>query len=220
MEQGWFDNFLNKEIDRNINSDGVVSYSIIDSPTKTIDLMEMYFMSLKSSKRTLTLELKRVIDDLNETELNTVWGQTEYTQKTPLGHAIDDINVETVEYLLQKGVDVNKSGTNQKHILQELLSSNATDKRVQILEMVLNKMEWGTIQLSKGFDGNFFSIKYLVPLIDSYQISDNNVKYLLDEITPKQRKILNEQCDRITFMKYENKLREGLSQDMLDIFLF
>lgn len=227
MDKGWFDNFSNKEIDRTIDSDGIVSYSTLVSDIEKIDtdktfqnleLLEVYFITLKSSKKTLTPELKRVIDDLNESTINGIWGQTDYTQKTPLGHAIDEMNVETVEYLIQKGVDVNKSGTNQKHILQELLASNATDKRVKILEIVLENLNPDTIKLTKGFDDKFYSIKYLVPLLNSNQISEDDVEYLYGEVTPKQKKTLIENCERFASVEKENILRESLSQEIKDIF--
>lgn len=231
---GWFDKFSNKsanssEIGRNIDSNGIVSYSItssdahkyddyeiVSTSTKSIDILEMFFITLRASRQILTPELKQVIDDIPQSRINEVWGMSTYTQKTPLGHAIDSINVEAVEYLIQNGADVNIPGTNQKHVLQELLLSNATEKRVQILELVLEKLNPNTIQITKGFDGKFYTVKYLIPLINSIQLSDDVVKMVYIESTPKQRKILLSNCNRV--VKYASE--EELPQEVRDVFLF
>jgi|SaaInlStandDraft_4_1057021.scaffolds.fasta_scaffold47221_2 hypothetical protein len=224
MDKGWFDNFSSQTVDRIIDSNGIASYSITTQmseggetniKTKNIELLEMFFMAVKSSKKLLTPELKRVIEDFNDVDINGIWGQTEYTEKTPLGHAIDEINVEAVEYLIQRGADVNIKGTNQKHILQELLSSNATDKRVQILEKVLEYLTTETIQITKGFDGKFYTMKYLVPLVNSGQISSKDVEIIYNESTPKQKSLLEDNCNRITVMITESQY----PQDVKDIFL-
>lgn len=234
MTTGWFDKFSNNvsntsEIGRNIDSNGIVSYSITTSSldkrgeyemvtksTKVVDLLEMFVLMLKASKKTLTSELKQVIDDIPLANINNPWGFSQYTTKTPIGHAIDDINVETLEYLIQKGADVNVPGTNQKHVLQELLLSNATEKRVQILEIVLKHLTAGTVQVSKGFDGKFYTAKYLIPLINSFQIDDSVVEMVFNEATPKQRKILVENCDRVV----KHAKEDDMPQDVRDIFLF
>lgn len=234
MSSGWFDKFSNgesktNEIDRTIDSNGIASYSITTSSldkrgeyemitrsTKSVEILEMFVMMLRASKKTLTPELKQVIDDIPTNSINTPFGFSAYTMKTPIGHAIDDINVPTLEYLIQKGADVNISGTNQKHVLQELLLSNATEKRVQILEIVLDKLNPNTVQVTKGFDGKFYTVKYLIPLINSLQISDDVVKMVYDESTPKQRKILMENCHRV--VKYASD--DELPQEVRDIFMF
>lgn len=229
MKEGWFDRFSSQEIDRSIDSNGIVSYSITTSniskfgeteyltkSSKKVDSLEIFNLTLKSAKKTLTPELKQVIDDIPMTHINDVWGVSDYTQKTPIGHAIDDMNIEALEYLIQKGADVNVSGTNQKHVLQELLASNATDKRVQILEIVLEKLNPQTISITKGFDGNFFSIKYLIPLINSGQVSDADVKMVYNESKPKQKKTLIENCSRIGLIAPE----ADLPQLVKDIFFF
>ena len=229
MNTGWFDKFSSQEIDRSIDSNGIVSYSITTSSTekingldfvtrttKPVNLLEIYLMHLRASKKTLTPDLKQVIDDIPKGEINGVWGFSNYTQKTPIGHAIDDINIETVEYLLQKGADVNVSGTNQKHVLQELLLSNATEKRVQILETVLKHLNPNTIQITKGFDGKFYTVKYLIPIINAMQIPDNVVETVFNESTPKQRKILIENCVRVVRYAKEDEL----PQEVRDVFLF
>lgn len=234
MSSGWFDKFSyntsNKsEIGRSIDSNGIVSYSITTSSlgrrgkyelvtrsTKTVETLEMFTMLLRSSKKTLTPELKQVIDDIPVDSINKPYGFSAYTMKTPIGHAIDDINVPALEYLIQKGADVNIPGTNQKHVLQELLLSNATDKRVQILEIVLKTLNPNTVQVTKGFDGKFYTVKYLIPLINSLQIGDDVVKMVYDESTPKQRKILMTNCHRV--IKYASD--DELPQEVRDIFMF
>lgn len=229
MNTGWFDKFSSQEIDRSIDSNGIVSYSITTSSTKKINgldfvtrttkpvnLLEIYLMHLRASKKTLTPDLKQVIDDIPSNNINDVWGFSNYTQKTPIGHAIDDINIETVDYLLQKGADVNVSGTNQKHVLQELLLSNATEKRVQILETVLKHLNPNTIQLTKGFDGKFYTVKYLIPIINAVQITDDVVETVFNESTPKQRKILIENCNRV--VRYAKD--DELPQEVRDVFIF
>ena len=229
MNTGWFDKFSTQEIDRSIDSNGIVSYSITTSSTekingldivtrttKPVNLLEIYLMHLRASKKTLTPDLKQVIDDIPKGEINGVWGFSNYTQKTPIGHAIDDINIETVEYLLQKGADVNVSGTNQKHVLQELLLSNATEKRVQILETVLKHLKPNTIQITKGFDGKFYTVKYLIPIINAMQIPVDVVETVFNESTPKQRKILIENCVRVVRYAKEDEL----PQEVRDVFLF
>ena len=234
MSTGWFDKFSNNvsntsEIGRNIDSNGIVSYSITTSSldkrgeyelvtksTKGVDLLEMFVLMLKASKKTLTADLKQVIDDIPLTNINNPWGVSQYTTKTPIGHAIDDINVETLEYLIQKGADVNVPGTNQKHVLQELLLSNATEKRVQILEIVLKHLTPGTVHVTKGFDGKYYTVKYLIPLINSLQIDDVVVGTVFNESTPKQRKILVENCPRV----FKHAKDDDIPQDVKDVFMF
>ncbi len=234
MTTGWFDKFSNNtsnnsEIGRSIDSNGIVSYSITTSSTdkrgeyemvtrstKAVATLEMFIMLLRSSKKTLTPELKQVIDDIPPTNINTPYGFSAYTMKTPIGHAIDDINVAALEYLIQKGADVNVPGTNQKHVLQELLLSNATDKRVQILEIVLNHLHPNTVKITKGFDGKFYTIKYLIPLINSMQLTEEEIKMIYEESTPKQRKSLIANCNRV--VKYAHD--DELPQEVRDVFLF
>jgi hypothetical protein len=229
MNSGWFDRFSSQEVDRNIDSNGIVSYSITTSSTekrnglefvtrttKPVNLLEIFLMHLRASKKTLTPELKQVIDDIPLANLNDIWGFSNYTQKTPIGHAIDDINMETVEYLLQKGANVNVPGTNQKHVLQELLLSNATEKRVQILETILKHLNPNTIQITKGFDGKFYTIKYLIPIINAIQITDDVVEMIFSESTPKQRKSLISNCNRV--VKYAKD--DELPQEVRDVFIF
>jgi hypothetical protein len=168
----------------------------------------------------MTPELKQVIDDLTPNNLNETYGITEYDTKTPLGHAIDESHIPAVEYLIQEGADVNISGPNQKHILQELLGSNATDKRVQILEMILSKLNPKTIKLEKNYNDNYYTMKYLVPLINGGQFSDDELKEAFVAFKPKEKKTLVEQCEKMGIIALETGEEELLSEEVKEIFLF
>jgi len=226
---GWFDRFSKQEITRKIDIDGIVSYSInisnhkkrgdfeyIDTIIEPIELFPMYYEYLKLSKKTLTPELKQVIDDIPIANIDTIWGVSDYSQKPLIGHAIDEINVEAVNYLLQKGANVNISGTNQHHILQELLASNATEKRLQILEIVLKKLKPNTVKITKGFDGKFYSIKYLIPLINSSQLNTETIEMIYKKSTPKQKKMLINNCNTVIPFIEE----EFMPPEVRDIFMF
>jgi hypothetical protein len=232
---GWFDKFTNTEIKRNTNSNGVVSYEKItttdtnfkfgaenlkQTETKKIELLEVFKHTLTSSKKHMTPELKQVIDDLVPNTLNETYGITEYDTKTPLGHAIDESHIPGTEYLLSVGANPNIYGPNQHHILQELLGSNATDKRTKILEMVLEKLEPRTIKLEKNYNDNYFSMKYLVPLINSNHFSNNELKEAFETFKPKEKKILVEQCEKMSLIALEIGEEEYLSEDLKDLFFF
>jgi hypothetical protein len=232
---GWFDKFTNTEIKRNTNSNGVVSYEkvktsstnikfggndLMQTTTTTADLLEVFKHTLNASKKKMTPELKQIIDDLTPNYLNETYGLTDYDTKTPLGHAIDDINIHAVEYLLEQGANPNISGPNQKHILQELLGSNATDKRVQILEMVLAKLDPRTVKLEKNYNDNYFVMKYLVPLINSGQFSEEELIEAFGSMKPKEKKTLVEQCETMGKIALENGGEEFLSEEVKELFLF
>lgn len=210
MDFGWYDTFSEEKIDRNIDSNGIVSYSLVVSNHKQYDdidgiittstpmeLMEIFNRYLKNSKNTLTPELKQVIDDIPLNDINNVWGISKYFQKTLIGHAIDEMNSEALEYLITKGADVNVPGTNQEHVLQELLESNAIEKRIKILKIVLPHLLPGTVVIKKRLGGNFYSIKYLVQLINFHQIDDDVVKMIYENSPPKHKKILIKNCIRV-----------------------
>ena len=232
MSTGWYDNYKN-EIVRNTN-DGIISYDSIQTREITnslvygdytskistkIESTEVYLKALSLSKKKLTPELKQVIDDLTVNELNEVTGLTHYVKKTPIGHAIDDINLEAVQYLLEKGVDTTISGPNQQHILQELLISNATEKRVQILETVLKKFP-ETIPLEQGYDGKYYSIKYLIPLINKMVITKESLLLAYDNFTPAIKRKLIENCEIMNIIVIEKLDEQFYPQDVKDIFLF
>lgn len=228
MSTGWYDNYKN-EIVRNVN-DGVASYKSIETEkfgsgnyvstsTKRLDTTEVYLKALAQSKKKLTPELKQVIDDLTINELNEVIGLTHYDMKTPLGHAIDDMNLEAVQYLMSKGVDTTISGPNQKHILQELLNSNATKKRIMILEEVLKNFP-EKISLEKSFDGKYYSIKYLIPLINKNVITKASLLAAYDNFTSSIKRKLIENCDIMTSIVIEKKDEKFYPQSVKDIFFF
>lgn len=231
---GWFDKFTNTEIERNVES-GVVSYKkIIKSPatftyggepvtqveTKSADILEVFKQTLVSAKKNMTPELKQIIDDLLPNNINTPYGITTYDTKTPLGYAIDDSNVPAVEYLLEQGANPNISGPNQKHILQELLGSNATEKRVIILEMILPKLNPRTIKLEKNYNDNYYTMKYLVPLVNSGHFSETELQEAFLTMKPKEKKTLVEQCEKMIPIALGNGDEELLPSDIKDLFLF
>ena len=219
MSNKWYDNFSKSD-------NSIVAFSVITDGIQQIEkeaesspatlFLESFVKSLRNSKKVLTTELKEAIDNILPSFVNEVWGSTEYSQKTPLGYAIDDIHIEAIEYLLENGADVNISGNNQQHILQEMLASNATDKRIKILELILENLEPETVKIKKGFDGKYYSIKYLIPLINSTQLTESDIRELFESSSPKHRNILVENCERL------NELNEDLQfpSDVRDVFLF
>lgn len=232
---GWFDKFTNTEIKRNTTSNGVVSYEKVTTSkanfsyggeevtqvdTKPADILEVYKQTLMGAKKKMTPELKQIIDDITPDNINENYGITEYDTKTPLGHAIDDSNIPAVEYLLEKGADANTSGPNQKHILQELLGSNATEKRVQILEMILPKLYPNTVKLEKNYNDKYFTMKYLVPLINSGQFTDTELTEAFKDFKPKEKKTLVEQCEKMSLVALNQGEEDLLSEELKGMFLF
>jgi len=230
---GWFDKFSNTEVKRDISSSGVVYYKTITSQTSTSNgmeittnsttdknILELFADQLLHSKGHITPEIKQIIDDMTSEELNTPWGRTEYSTRTPLGYAIDKSNIEVVDYLLQIGADVNISGPNQKHILQELLASSATPKRIEILEMIIKKINVGVIKLEKNYNNNYYSIKYLIPLINNGQFTEKELTEAFNTFKPKEKKILTSQCNRIRLIALGLGQDEYLPEEIKDMFLF
>jgi len=223
---GWFDSYNNK-IDRRIDNDNI-SYTSTSFETKgeyttstTIQMptVEVFLKALDASNKKLTFPLKQIIDDLTTQELNSVIGLSSYNATTPLGHAINAMNVEAVEYLLSLGVDTNLHGPNQKHILQELLNSNATEKRIRILEKVLKEFS-GFIPLEPNYDGRFYSTKYLIVLINNRAVMRDTIFNIYDSFPPKQRKELVKNCKAMQEIAVEKNDFEILPDEIKDIFVF
>ena len=132
-----------------------------------------------------------------------------------LAHAIDNDNKEVLEYLLQQGADVNVVGPNQDHILSELLLKKVTLIRIEILNIVLSKLNPQTI---KKDDNNFnlYPSKYLVALINNDQLSDKDVSDIYHASRSNIRKELVAKCKRVLAISSE----EDLPMIIKDIFLF
>jgi hypothetical protein len=219
MGSNWYDNFSGDSSKSNNIS---VMFSTVINGIKQIEkeaevnqsslFLESFVKTLRNSKNILTPELKEAIDNIFPSHINSVWGSTEYSQKTPIGHAIDNCHTEALEYLLKLGADVNIPGSNQQHVLQELLASNATDKRIKILELVLENLEPGTVKVKKGFDGKYYSIKYLTTLINSTQLTESEIEEIYEYSSPKQKTILIEHCKRLHIldenMQFSTDIRE------------
>jgi len=223
MSSNWYDDF-SKNSSRSTN-DIVMLSSVINGFRKiekdaelnySTLFLESFVKELRNSKKVLSKELKEVIDVLSPSFINTVWGSTEYLQKTPVGYAIDEIHIEALEYLLKCGANVNVPGSNQQHVLQELLESNATDKRIKILEMVLENLEPNTVKLKKGFDGKYYSIKYLISLVNSTQFTESEIKEIYDYSSPKNKALLVENC--VKFQRIDEDTHQ-FPQDIRDLFL-
>jgi len=120
---------------------------------------------------------------------------------------------------MSKGVDTTISGPNQKHILQELLNSNATKKRIMILEEVLKNFP-EKISLEKSFDGKYYSIKYLIPLINKNVITKASLLAAYDNFTSSIKRKLIENCDIMTSIVIEKKDEKFYPQSVKDIFFF
>ena len=217
------------EINREIDNRGNVKYNYISNKTvihnderfiytskNEIDILEAFKILLKKSKKNLSNELKTVIDDIIfQHDINTLVGDTVYNTKTMLAHAIDNDNKEVLEYLLQKGADVNVVGPNQDHILSELLLKKVTIIRIEILNIVLSKLNPQTI---KKDDNNFnlYPSKYLVALINNDQLSDKDVLDIYRASRSNIRKELVVKCKRVLAISSE----EDLPMIIKDIFLF
>lgn len=225
MSNKWYDNFSGVG---SKSDNGIVAFSVVTNGIRQIEkeaesqhpsslFLESFVNSMRNSKKLLTSELKEAIDNILPSFVNEIWGSTEYSQKTPIGYAIDDIHMEALEYLLENGANVNIPGNNQKHVLQELLASNATDKRIKILELVLENLEPGTVKIKKGFDGKYYSIKYLIPLINSTQLTESEIKEIFESSSPKQRTNLVEHCGRRLHQLNEDT---QFPSDVREIFLF
>jgi len=61
---------------------------------------------------------------------------------------------------------------------------------------ILPKLDFGTIKLIRGND-DFFSVKYLVELVNFNQLSDSDIEYLYSEVKLTTKKILINNCDSI-----------------------
>lgn len=217
------------EINREIDNRGNVKYNYISNKTvihnderfiytskNEIDILEAFKILLKKSKKNLSNELKTVIDDIiSQHNINTLVGDTLYNTKTMLAHAINNDNKEVLEYLLQKGADVNVVGPNQDHILSELLLKKVTIIRIEILNIVLSKLNPQTI---KKDDNNFnlYPSKYLVALINNDQLSDKDVLDIYRASRSNIRKELVVKCKRVLAISSE----EDLPMIIKDIFLF
>ena len=217
------------EINREIDNRGNVKYNYISNKTvihnderfiytskNEIDILEAFKILLKKSKKNLSNELKTVIDDIiSQHNINTLVGDTVFNTKTMLAHAIDNDNKEVLEYLLQKGADVNVVGPNQDHILSELLLKKVTIIRIEILNIVLSKLNPQTI---KKDDNNFnlYPSKYLVALINNDQLSDKDVLDIYRASRSNIRKELVVKCKRVLAISSE----EDLPMIIKDIFLF
>ncbi len=217
------------EINREIDNRGNVKYNYISNKTvihnderfiytskNEIDILEAFKILLKKSKKNLSNELKTVIDDIiSQHNINTLVGDTLYNTKTMLAHTINNDNKEVLEYLLQKGADVNVVGPNQDHILSELLLKKVTIIRIEILNIVLSKLNPQTI---KKDDNNFnlYPSKYLVALINNDQLSDKDVLDIYRASRSNIRKELVVKCKRVLAISSE----EDLPMIIKDIFLF
>lgn len=217
------------EINREIDNRGNVKYNYISNKTvihnderfiytskNEIDILEAFKILLKKSKKNLSNELKTVIDDIiSQHNINTLVGDTLYNTKTMLAHAINNDNKEVLEYLLQKGADVNVVGPKQDHILSELLLKKVTLIRIEILNIVLSKLNPQTI---KKDDNNFnlYPSKYLVALINNDQLSDKDVLDIYRASRSNIRKELVAKCKRVLAISSE----EDLPMIIKDIFLF
>lgn len=217
------------EINREIDNRGNVKYNYISNKTvihnderfiytskNEIDILEAFKILLKKSKKNLSNELKTVIDDIiSQHNINTLVGDTLYNTKTMLAHAINNDNKEVLEYLLQKGADVNVVGPKQDHILSELLLKKVTLIRIEILNIVLSKLNPQTI---KKDDNNFnlYPSKYLVALINNDQLSDKDVLDIYRASRSNIRKELVVKCKRVLAISSE----EDLPMIIKDIFLF
>ena len=217
------------EINREIDNRGNVKYNYISNKTvihnderfiytskNEIDILEAFKILLKKSKKNLSNELKTVIDDIiSQHDINTLVGDTVFNTKTMLAHAIDNDNKEVLEYLLQQGADVNVVGPNQDHILSELLLKKVTIIRIEILNIVLSKLNPQTI---KKDDNNFnlYPSKYLVALINNDQLSDKDVSDIYHASRSNIRKELVAKCKRVLAISRE----EDLPMIIKDIFLF
>ena len=217
------------EINREIDNRGNVKYNYISNKTvihnderfiytskNEIDILEAFKILLKKSKKNLSNELKTVIDDIiSQHNINTLVGDTLYNTKTMLAHTINNDNKEVLEYLLQKGADVNVVGPNQDHILSELLLKKVTIIRIEILNIVLSKLNPQTI---KKDDNNFnlYPSKYLVALINNDQLSDKDILDIYRASRSNIRKELVVKCKRVLAISSE----EDLPMIIKDIFLF
>lgn len=217
------------EINREIDNRGNVKYNYISNKTvihnderyvhtskNEIDILEAFKILLKKSKKNLSNELKTVIDDIiSQHDINTLVGDTVFNTKTMLAHAIDNDNKEVLEYLLQKGADVNVVGPKQDHILSDLLLKKVTLIRIEILNIVLSKLNPQTI---KKDDNNFnlYPSKYLVALINNDQLSDEDVSDIYHASRSNIRKELVAKCKRVLAISSE----EDLPMIIKDIFLF
>ena len=217
------------EINREIDNRGNVKYNYISHKTvihnderyvhtskNEIDILEAFKILLKKSKKNLSNELKTVIDDIiSQHNINTLVGDTLYNTKTMLAHAINNDNKEVLEYLLQKGADVNVVGPKQDHILSELLLKKVTIIRIEILNIVLSKLNPQTI---KNDDNNFnlYPSKYLVALINNDQLSDKDILDIYRASRSNIRKELVAKCKRVLAISRE----EDLPMIIKDIFLF
>ena len=217
------------EINREIDNRGNVKYNYISNKTvihnderfiytskNEIDILEAFKILLKKSKKNLSNELQTVIDDIiSQHNINTLVGDTLYNTKTMLAHTINNDNKEVLEYLLQKGADVNVVGPNQDHILSELLLKKVTIIRIEILNIVLSKLNPQTI---KKDDNNFnlYPSKYLVALINNDQLSDKDILDIYRASRSNIRKELVVKCKRVLAISSE----EDLPMIIKDIFLF
>lgn len=217
------------EINREIDNRGNVKYNYISNKTvihnderyvhtskNEIDILEAFKILLKKSKKNLSNELKTVIDDIiSQYYIDTLVGDTVFNTKTMLAHAIDNDNKEVLEYLLQKGADVNVVGPKQDHILSDLLLKKVTLIRIEILNIVLSKLNPQTI---KKDDNNFnlYPSKYLVALINNDQLSDEDVSDIYHASRSNIRKELVAKCKRVLAISSE----EDLPMIIKDIFLF
>lgn len=217
------------EINREIDNRGNVKYNYISNKTvihnderyvhtskNEMDILDVFKILLKKSKKNLSNELKTVIDDIiSQHDINTLVGDTVFNTKTMLAHAIDNDNKEVLEYLLQKGADVNVVGPKQDHILSDLLLKKVTLIRIEILNIVLSKLNPQTI---KKDDNNFnlYPSKYLVALINNDQLSDEDVSDIYHASRSNIRKELVAKCKRVLAISSE----EDLPMIIKDIFLF
>lgn len=217
------------EINREIDNRGNVKYNYISNKTvihnderyvhtskNEMDILDVFKILLKKSKKNLSNELKTVIDDIiSQYYIDTLVGDTVFNTKTMLAHAIDNDNKEVLEYLLQKGADVNVVGPKQDHILSDLLLKKVTLIRIEILNIVLSKLNPQTI---KKDDNNFnlYPSKYLVALINNDQLSDEDVSDIYHASRSNIRKELVAKCKRVLAISSE----EDLPMIIKDIFLF
>lgn len=232
---GWIDKFTNAEIKRTVDKNGIVSYKeilkyktqnyiddkpIIQTSTNVLGIKELFIKTLKSSNNKLTDSLKQIIDDMIPNDINSIFGSTRYTAKTPLGYAIDDMHVMAVDYLLKKGANPNICGTNQKHILQELLNSNATDKRVFILKLILPHLNSGTIKIEKNYNDQIYTLKYLIPLVESTQLTNDDLIQIFNILKPKERKIIVAESNKMLNVAMNNNGEEYIPDLLKNLFLF
>ena len=120
--------------------------------------------------------------------------------------------------MLSKGADTSIHRPHERHILENLLSSNVTDKRVHILELILDNYA-GTIPFEKDYNGKYYPVKYLIPMINKGVITKESLVKAYDDFKPSFKKQLLANCTTVVFIAIEKGDEEFIPQIAKDLFL-